>query len=174
MRAAATAHQQEPPIYIETPNYYVRLLKAEDANERVAAWFDQPDVREGINLAPDRRMTKESLADYFASFGDHTNVLTGRFRKSDNVLIAISNVQVNREIGRFLMNLVVGEPEHRHRGSTLEVLVPSLDFCFETRDLKVMTATALAFITFAILKTAAHNIAFTCFATNADTCSRIS
>ena len=89
-------------------------------------------------------MTLQGLVDYINSFDRHTNGLTGRFRKSDGLLVAISNVQINWDIKRFMINLIVGEPDVRHTGSTLEVMVPSFDLCFEELDLRVMTATALA------------------------------
>jgi RimJ/RimL family protein N-acetyltransferase len=89
-------------------------------------------------------MTLGGLVQYIKGFDRHTNGLTGRFRKSDGLLVAISNVQINWEIRRFLIKLIVGEPLVRHTGSTLEVMVPSFDRCFEELDLRVMTATALA------------------------------
>jgi RimJ/RimL family protein N-acetyltransferase len=143
----SNAMKAEPaPItfHIETPNYIVRFLNPDDATERVASWFNQPEIRESFNMSGDQHMTLGGLVQYIKGFDRHTNGITGRFRKSDGLLVAISNVQINWEIRRFLIKLIVGEPLVRHTGSTLEVMAPSFDLCFEELDLRVMTATALA------------------------------
>lgn len=144
MSQAIRAEPAPITFHIETPNYVVRFLTPEDATTRVASWFNQPEVREGINMSGNEPMTLDRLAQWISGFDRHTNGITGRFRKSDGLLVAISNVQINWEIRRFLIKLVVGEPSVRHTGSTLEVMVPSFDLCFDDLDLRVMTATALA------------------------------
>lgn len=130
-------------IYFDTPNLYVRTLTVNDATDRWASWFEQPDVREGLNLGPQKR-TKADIVTYIRTFDQVSNILLGIFDRTNDLLVGIVTVQVDWRIGRYLANTVVGEAEYRHRGVMLEISPPYRDYFFETLGLNVMTATALA------------------------------
>lgn len=143
MPTNAAARTNPNDIILETPNFYMRRINVSDASERVGAWFEQPEVCEGLNLAPGRK-SKSELEAWFASFDQHANRINGMFDKRNDLMITIGNSQFNWEISRVMMNIVVGEPAYRHCGAVLEGLVPVRDYVFETLKMKVMTATALA------------------------------
>ncbi len=115
----------------------------DDATDRWASWFEQPDVREGLNLGPQKR-TKADIVAYIRTFDQVSNILLGIFDRTNDLLVGIVTVQVDWRIGRYLANTVVGEAEYRHRGVMLEISQPYRDYFFDTLGLKVMTATALA------------------------------
>jgi RimJ/RimL family protein N-acetyltransferase len=139
-RAAQTASK---PIHIDTPHLYMRTLTAADASERWAGWFDQPDVRLGLNLKAGRK-TKADIVAYIATFDQRSNILLGIFDKANDLLVGLIDVEINWAIGRYLANTVVGEAEYRHRGVMLELSPPFREYFFEKVGLKVMTATVLA------------------------------
>lgn len=143
MNLAQAPQAAAKPIYLETPHLYMRTLTAGDASERFGAWFEQDEVSRGLNLAA-RKKTKAEIAAYIAGFDQVSKILLGIFDKTNDLLVSIITVHVDWMIGRFLANTVVGEAEYRHRGVMLEVSRPFRDYFFETLDLKVMTATALA------------------------------
>ncbi len=131
------------PIYLETPNLYVRTMTVDDASDSWAAWFDQAEVRAGLNLGNGRK-SKADMVAYVRTFDQTSNILLGIFDRSNDLLVGILTVQVDWRIGRYLANTVVGDAAYRHRGVMLEITPPFRDYFFETLGLKVMTATALA------------------------------
>jgi RimJ/RimL family protein N-acetyltransferase len=130
-------------VYFDTPNLYVRTLTVDDATERWASWFDQEEVRQGLNLSNGPR-TKAEIVDYIRKFDQVSNLLLGIFDRANHLLVGMFTVQIDWQIGRYLTNTVVGEAAYRRRGVMLEVTPPYRDYFFETLGLKVMTATALA------------------------------
>ena len=130
-------------VYFSTPNLYVRTLTIDDATDRWATWFEQEDVRQGLNIIAGPR-TKAEVADYIRKFDQTSNLLLGIFDRTNNLLVGIFTVQIDWGIGRYLANTVVGEADYRHRGVMLEVTPPYRDYFFDTLGLKIMTATALA------------------------------
>lgn len=140
----ASATQATPRrIYFDTPHLYVRTLTSDDACERWAAWFDQVDVKRGLNLGPGRK-TKADLDAYIRKFDQASSLLLGIFDRANDLLVGLFTVQVDWQSGRYLANTVVGEADYRHRGVMLELTPPFRDYFFETLGLKIMTATALA------------------------------
>ena len=143
MSAAAAAKRSSQAIILETPNFYMRRIDVSDASDRVGAWFEQPEVCEGLNSAPGKK-TKAELEAWIASFDQHTNRINAMFDKRNDLMITIGNSQFNWDISRVMMNIVVGEPAYRHCGAVFEGLVPVRDYVFEELKMKVMTATVLA------------------------------
>lgn len=136
---ASTASQ----IILETPNFYMRRLSPADASERIGAWFEQPEVAEGLNAEPVRKSLSE-VQKWISSFDQHTNRVNGMFDKRNDLLVTLGNSQFSWEISRVMMNIVVGEAAYRHAGVILEATVPVRDFYFESMKMKVITGTALA------------------------------
>lgn len=134
---------QTKDIAFETPNLVVRTLSVTDATERWATWFDQAQVREGLNLGSQPK-TKADMEAYVRKFDQVSNILLGIFDRTNALLVGIITVQIDWKIGRYLANTVVGEADYRHRGVMLEVTPPFRDCFFDQLGLRVMTAAALA------------------------------
>lgn len=143
MSRAQLAPQTPRQVSFETPNLLVRTMTVSDATARWAAWFDQGQVREGLNLGNEPK-TKSDMEAYVRKFDQVSNLLLGIFDRSNALLIGIFTVQVDWQLSRYLANTVVGEADYRHRGVMLEVTPPFRDYFFEDLGLRVMTATALA------------------------------
>lgn len=143
MNALRAVQPDKNGILLETPNFYMRRLTVADASERVGSWFGQDEVADGLNVEK-RPKSKSELERWFASFDQDQNRIYGMCDKRNGLLVTIGNSQFNWDIGRVMMNVVVGEPAYRHCGAVLEGLVPVRDIYFEEMGMKVMTATALS------------------------------
>jgi|GEM_PF-1295755 len=130
-------------ILMETPNFYIRLLRADDASDRVGTWFGQAEVAEGLN-AEQRPLARDELRRWIASFDQQANQIHGVFDKRNDLLVTIANSQFNWDIRRVLMNIVVGEAAYRHCGVILEACVPVRDYFFDGMKMSVITGTALS------------------------------
>lgn len=129
-------------IRIETPNLILRTLTVADATPQWLAWFDQKDIREGLNLVTTPKSTAE-VAAYIAKFDQRSGILIGIFDRTKDLLLGILAVHVDWRIGRFLASTFVGEEGYRKRGVMLEVAQPFRDYFFDTLNMKVMAATVL-------------------------------
>lgn len=143
MSLAHTAVSKGLPVHIDTPHLYMRTLTVDDATERWASWFDQAEVRTGINLSAQRK-TKADIVAYIQKFDQQSQLLWGIFDRTNDLMIGILTANIDWGVGRILSNTIVGEAEYRHRGVMLEVSPPFRTYFFETLGLKVITATVLA------------------------------
>ncbi len=143
MSRAEPSPKASKAVYFDTPNLYVRTLTVDDATDRWTSWFEQAEVRESLNLGPQSR-TKADMIAYIRTFDQDTNILLGIFDRTNDLLTAIVTAEIDWGLGRYLANTIVGEADYRHRGVMLEISVPFRTYFFETLNLKVMTAAALA------------------------------
>lgn len=142
MSVARAAAPPPKPVFIDTPHLYMRTLTVEDASERWASWFEQDDVRRGVNLAAQRK-TKADLIAYIKKFDQHSRLLWGIFDRTNDLMIGILTAEIDWNLGRCFSNTIVGEAAYRHRGVMLEVSPPFRTFFFETLGLNVLTASVL-------------------------------
>src|SRR5258706_13047234 len=143
MTAARALRPLAEPITIDTPNLKVRTLTTADASDRFASWFSQDEVRSALNL-PAQNKTKADIVAYLNTFDQRSNLLLGLFDKANDLLVGLLTIQIDWQIGRYLVNTIVGEAAYRSKGVMLEITLPFRDYFFEMLGLNVMTATALA------------------------------
>lgn len=139
----ARALEPADPVVIEAPNLTIRTLTPDDVTDRFVSWFGQDDIRGALNL-PAQNRTKADMIGYVKSFDQSSRLLLGIFDKANGLLVGLFTVHIEPRIGRYLVNTVVGEAAYRTKGLMMEVTLPFREYFFETRGLKVMTATALA------------------------------
>ncbi|MFM9863460.1 MAG: GNAT family N-acetyltransferase [Micropepsaceae bacterium] len=139
----ANTPAQPLAIRIDTPNLYLRTLTVNDASPQWLAWFGQTDIRDGLNLA-DAPASLAEVAAYIGKYDQRSNIILGIFDRTNDLLLGILATQVDWDKARYLANTFVGETAYRNRGVMLEVAAPFRDYFFDTLNLKVMTATALA------------------------------
>jgi len=140
-QAQRPARQLEP-FTIETANFVIRFLRPEDASDRWSAWFDSAYVREALNM-DSRPRTKADMQAYIAGFDQQSRILLGVFDKTTNLLVCVGNAQIDWNIGNYLINTVIGEPDYRNTGVMTELTPPFRDYFFDTLGLKSSTASAL-------------------------------
>jgi RimJ/RimL family protein N-acetyltransferase len=128
---------------IDCGDYYMRTATPADASDRWGAWMADPEAVQMLN-APARTLTKAEVATYIESFDQRSHMLIGIFETASDKLLGFLRVDIDPKLGRFLVSMMIGEPEYRNKGVTNAITVPFRDYFFETLGLKVMLATALS------------------------------
>jgi RimJ/RimL family protein N-acetyltransferase len=130
-------------VWLDCGQYILRTITVDDATDRWAHWIEDPEASYMLN-APSRTMTKNDLVAYIKGFDQRTHILIGIFEKATGLLLGFLRNDVDFATGQFLVSMIIGEPEYRNSGVTNAVTVPFRDYFFETLEMKVMLATALA------------------------------
>jgi RimJ/RimL family protein N-acetyltransferase len=136
------------PIKIEASEYLIRTLLVEDASDRLAAWFSDPDVRYTLN-ARARIWSRDDVVNYIKEFDQTSKLLLGIFEKRSALLVGLFTIWINRNTGQGLINILIGEADFRNkgirsRGILVDILVPFYDFVFQALGLNELLASALA------------------------------
>lgn len=130
-------------LRIDAGDYLIRTVTADDASDRWAAWMADPEVAGMLN-APARTMTKDEIATYIKTFDQRSNLLLGIFDKRTGSHIGFFTVNADYDRNQGIVNLLIGDAEHRHRGVLSTIRRSFAAYFFETLGLKTMMATALA------------------------------
>ena len=130
-------------ISIDCGKYLIRSINIDDASDRWASWMTDPEALYMLN-APARNLKKSDLIDYINRFDQRFRLLLGMFEQKTGTHIGILTMDIDHADGRFLVNMLIGEPEFRNKGITNELTVPFRDYFFETLGLRKIMATALA------------------------------
>jgi RimJ/RimL family protein N-acetyltransferase len=138
-------HQSIVPqdVRIHSENYLVRTIGVEDASDRWASWMSDPEAVHVLNM-PARSWQKADIVNYIKTFDQRSCLLLGIFEKSSGSHIGLLTVDINVVTGQFLINMLIGEPEYRHKGVTWSITVPFRDYFFETLGLNTALASVLA------------------------------
>ncbi len=141
----ANGHGKPPNrnVRIDAGDYVIRTVTADDASDRWAAWMGDPEVANLLN-APVRAMTKDDITAYIKSFDQHSNFLWGIFDKRTGSQIGFFTVNADYDRSQGIVNLLIGEAQHRNRGVLSTIRAHFAHYFFETLGLKTMMATALA------------------------------
>jgi RimJ/RimL family protein N-acetyltransferase len=130
-------------VRIDCGKYLIRTIKADDASDRWASWMSDPEAVQMLNAA--RQILKKSdIASYIKQFDQRSHLLLGIFEKESGLHVGIFRIDIDRPTARFLVFLLIGEPEYRNKGITNDITVPFRDYFFETLGFETMLATALS------------------------------
>lgn len=130
-------------VRIDAGDYLIRTVTADDASDRWAAWMADPEVAYMLN-SPARTMTKDDITAYIKTFDQRSDLLWGIFDKRTGSHIGFFTVYVDYARSQGIVNLLIGEAEHRNRGVLSVIRRHFAEYFFETLGLKTMMATALA------------------------------
>ena len=130
-------------VTLDCGKYLVRTVTVEDTTDRWGQWMADPEASHMLN-APAKRMTKRMVASYIESFDQRTHLLLAILEKSSDKLLGFLRIDVDYPHSRFLVSMLIGEPEYRNKGVTNDITPPFRDYFFETLGLKTMLATALS------------------------------
>jgi RimJ/RimL family protein N-acetyltransferase len=130
-------------VRIDAGDYLIRTVTPNDASDRWAAWMGDPEVANMLN-APVRTMTKDEITNYIRTFDQRSNLLWGIFDKRTGSHIGFFTINADYDRGQGLVNLLIGDAEHRNRGVLSMIRRHFAEYFFETLGLKTMMATALA------------------------------
>jgi RimJ/RimL family protein N-acetyltransferase len=141
--AAEGAKLPKKTIRIDCGAYYMRTVTADDASDRWGAWMADPEAIHMLNV-PAKPLTKSEVAAYIGAFDQRSHMLIGIFETASDKLLGFLRVDIDAKLGRYLVSMLIGEPEYRNKGVTNAITVPFRDYFFERLGLNVMLATALA------------------------------
>jgi RimJ/RimL family protein N-acetyltransferase len=130
-------------IRLDCGDYLMRTVTVDDASDRWGRWLADPVAASMLNLAP-KSLTKAEIRDYVTAFDQRTHILLGIFAGSSGQLVGITRVDIDPKLGRFLVSMLIGEPDYRHKGVSKAVTRAFRDYFFETLGLKTLLATVLA------------------------------
>jgi RimJ/RimL family protein N-acetyltransferase len=130
-------------VRIDAGKYLIRTIKPDDASDRWAGWMLDPEAIHMLNMAA-LNWTKSDVVNYINKFDQRSRLLLGIFEKPGWTHIGIITIHIDHTLGHFLINLLIGEPEYRNKGVAHDIKAPLRDYFFETLDLNLMKATALA------------------------------
>jgi RimJ/RimL family protein N-acetyltransferase len=109
---ARNAWQRAPgrrrPVDLETARFRLRTLAPVDASERWLGWMADPEIMHPANL-PARRMTRDELGHYIASFDGDARFLFGVFDKTSAIQLGFFWIELDRTHGTGTFNVIIGE-----------------------------------------------------------------
>jgi len=143
MKASGASKSRKKSVRIDCDKYLLRTINIGDASDRWASWMADPEAVYMLN-APPRSLKKTDLIDYINRFDQKSRLLLGVFEQKTGTHIGILTIDIDHADGRFLVNMLIGEPEYRNKGVTNDITVPFRDYLFETLGLRKMMCTALA------------------------------
>lgn len=130
-------------VNLDCGKYLVRTVTVEDASDRWGNWMADPEASFMLN-SPPKAMSKADIESYIMRFDQRSHMLLGIFEKASNKLLGFIRVDIDHAHGRFLVSMLIGEPDYRNKGVTQDITLGFRDYFFETLGLKTMLATALS------------------------------
>jgi len=111
-------------IRIETERFVLRPLETDDASERYASWFTDPDIRRHIVSAA-TPPSIEALRQYIAARAGRSDVLfLGAYARDGGTHVGnIKFEPVDERAARAVLGIMIGEPAWRGRGAATEIIV---------------------------------------------------
>lgn len=119
------------PLQLETENYILRSLKAEDITEDYVAWWNDDEVMEGLARprAPMSRMQHQRRVTN--QFDNRKNFHLGVYDRDVNLLVGFITIFANLFHRTATTNVVIGNRAYWGRNIVLEARGEVIRFIFE-------------------------------------------
>jgi RimJ/RimL family protein N-acetyltransferase len=129
-------------IHLDCGDYLLRTLTADDASDRWAGWMSEQKNIRLVNSAP-KAMTREDIAAYIKIFDQKSHLLIGIFEKQSGLHIGFFRLDIDHQLKRCLMFLLIGEQKYRQWRVTHQIRGPFQDYIFDELGLDTILATVL-------------------------------
>jgi RimJ/RimL family protein N-acetyltransferase len=136
------ARPSKKELWLRCGRYFLRTIRRQDASDRWAGWLTDSWTVHVLNSSP-RKLQKSDIVDYIRQFDQRSQLLLGIFEMGTRAHVGFIRVDIDEVAGEALVSAVVGEPEHRNRGATVDVFIPLLDFLFDRAGIKKVRASVL-------------------------------
>jgi RimJ/RimL family protein N-acetyltransferase len=136
------ARPRKKVLWFQCGRYFARTIKREDASERWASWLSDSWTAHVLNT-PAVELQKSDIIQYIKKFDQRSRLLLGIFERGTRVHVGIIRLDIDYAASEAIVNAIIGEPEHRNRGATVAIFVPTLDYLFDTVGLHKVTASTL-------------------------------
>jgi [ribosomal protein S5]-alanine N-acetyltransferase len=143
MNLAPTRKAAKRQVRLETARFVVRNARAEDASAQWGQWMADAEASQMLN-APPKALSKAEVEAYIAAFDQRTHLLLVIVEKASEQVLGCFRIDIDEKLGRFLVNMIVGEPGYRHKGIMNELTLPFRDYFFDTLGLKTMLGMVLS------------------------------
>jgi RimJ/RimL family protein N-acetyltransferase len=143
MSDTASPKVEGKQVRLETARFLVRNATVADASERWGGWMADAEASYMLN-APAKALNGHEVASYIKAFDQRTHLLLVILEKSSDKLLGFFRIDIDEKLGRFLVSMMVGEPDYRHKGIMNELTVPFRDYFFDTLGLKTMLGMVLS------------------------------
>jgi RimJ/RimL family protein N-acetyltransferase len=130
-------------VRIHSEKYLIRTLETDDASDHWASWMSDPEATSMLNLAA-RSWSKADIIEYIKTFDQRSRLLLGIFDKQSGAHIGIFTVSINHLVGRYYVNLLIGEPAYRNKHVTTHIAESFREYFFETLGMNAAMASVLA------------------------------
>jgi RimJ/RimL family protein N-acetyltransferase len=129
-------------VEIDCGKFFLRTLTPADASERWGGWMGEKKNVRLVNAAA-KTMTHEQVATYIGQFDQKTHLLIGIFEKESGQQVGFFRLDIDPNLKRCLMFLMIGERRFRHWRTTDDIRGPFQDYIFDVLGLKTILATVL-------------------------------
>lgn len=117
------------PVFLDTPNYIVRTLTSDDANEQWTQWLLDPTAIQMLNAKP-QQLTIEALRGIIRSFDSKTRYLLGVFDKATGEMVGLRAHYVDLKEKEWIDNVLIG-PNGRRKNAQTESRQAAYRYFFE-------------------------------------------
>jgi RimJ/RimL family protein N-acetyltransferase len=143
MKPTPTKKAAKKQVRLETTRFVVRNARVEDASEEWGRWMADAEASAMLN-APPKALSKAEVETYIKMFDQRTHLLLVIVERASEKVLGCFRIDIDEKLGRFLVNMIVGEPGYRHKGIMTELTVPFRDYFFDTLGLKTMLGMVLS------------------------------
>ena len=127
-----------PPLLIDAPFGRIRSLRPSDVDERLLAWFADPEIMRAINLAP-QPATKPEMRRYVEAFDNRTKMILGIF-DTRGKLVGLVLGEMSPRHRSIRISLLTGDRSHAARRVIVKGLPVFFDGLFEKRGIEKIAA----------------------------------
>lgn len=142
MATAIPTNIPKREVHLTCGNYILRTLTPDDASHRWAGWMSEPKNQRLLNAAG-KAMTRDDVCAYIKRFDQKSHHLIGIFVKATGQHIGFFRLDIDHNLKRCMMFLMIGEQKYRHWSVTDDIRVPFQDYIFDELGLNAILATVL-------------------------------
>lgn len=122
------------PIRFETPRFYLRSLRPQDANEEYVSWWNDPEIQRGFGSSP-RNFDRAKASRHIATFNNRNKFHLGIFSKKNDKMIGFFTIVF--QPGKVAAtNICVGNKSYWGEDILLEIKTVALEFVFGVMNME--------------------------------------
>lgn len=106
-------------LSLNSATYLLRTMEMADAELAWGRWTENPTTARLLNTTA-RAMTVTERRAYIAAFDSRSSYLLGIWEQSSNDLVGFWSIYVDQQRKEFLLNVLVGSSDRRHKGAIKE------------------------------------------------------
>jgi RimJ/RimL family protein N-acetyltransferase len=130
-------------LLVVTENFRLRSLQPRDVTPRFVEWYQDDDMRAGLNIGP-RNWTVVEMQQFVMSFDNLARYIIGIFHKQSETLVGFYTLDVNLQHKTAQMAAGIGEREFWGKNVLIETTPRLVRHLFDFRGIDKVAAPVLA------------------------------